>query len=52
MVRLGTTHIRLNAHMHKRWYRELLAYVLRKIRPRCIFSKIVKGEGKVCSLIN
>ena len=43
MVRPGTTHTRLNAHMHKRWYRELLAYVVRKIRPRSIYSKIVKG---------
>ena len=43
LVRLGTTHTRLNAHMHERWYRELLAYVVRRIRPRSIYSKIVKG---------
>ena len=42
MVRLGTAHTRLNAHMHTRWYRELLAYVVRKITPKSIYSKIVK----------
>ena len=43
MVRLETAHIRLNTHRHTRWYRELLAYAVRKIRPRSIYSEIVKG---------